>query len=180
MYTPRHGTSSRSETGSIEARAASHRSGATFNERAQRSRGGATGRGASPVGEPLGQAVGRRGTPGLEASAPRRATAAAFGRRPPTHCRGVEARAGSPRIRRPSLDRLARGGPDRTRVWGQVLDSACLASAARLRVDAAATGESGAGARRSGHPPLEEGALAGAKKNAQRQGQTIVFVDEAD
>lgn len=35
------------------------------------------------------------------------------------------------------------------------------------------------GAERSGHPPVETAALAGAKKNAARHGQTIVFVDES-
>ena len=35
------------------------------------------------------------------------------------------------------------------------------------------------GARRDGHSAVEARALAGAKKNAVRQGQTIVFVDES-
>src|SRR5690349_10398942 len=42
-----------------------------------------------------------------------------------------------------------------------------------------ATDRSGHPARRSGHSPLETGALAGIKKKAQQERRTIVFVDES-
>ena len=50
---------------------------------------------------------------------------------------------------------------------------------AGLGLDAATPRQSGAGTQRSGDPPLETRALAGAKKNAKIRGQTIVFVDES-
>ena len=45
--------------------------------------------------------------------------------------------------------------------------------------DAAATRRPGLGTERAGHSALEAPALAGVKKNAQKRGQTIVFVDES-
>jgi transposase len=52
-------------------------------------------------------------------------------------------------------------------MWSPVFHGPCLESL------------TGAGTRRGSDSPLETGALAGAKKNAQRRGQTIVFVDES-
>src|SRR5439155_5880113 len=62
---------------------------------------------------------------------------------------------------------------------GPVLHRARLEDPAGVELDAAAARASGAGTQRSSDPPLETCALAGAKKNAKRRGQTNVFVDES-
>ncbi|TMB54913.1 MAG: IS630 family transposase [Deltaproteobacteria bacterium] len=54
-----------------------------------------------------------------------------------------------------------------------------LAPAQAARVELPAADGPRAGARRGGDPPLEARAVAGTKKNAAAQGQTIVFVDES-
>src|SRR5215470_4626630 len=70
MYTRPHGTSSWNQNGSREVRAATHASGPALATGRQRGGSGPPRRRASPVGEPLGEAVGQRRPPGLEASSP--------------------------------------------------------------------------------------------------------------
>jgi transposase len=54
-----------------------------------------------------------------------------------------------------------------------------LAGAPIAGLDATTTRWPRVGTKRNVHPALETGALAGTKKNAERRGQTIVFVDES-
>jgi transposase len=64
-------------------------------------------------------------------------------------------------------------------MWGAVLDRARVARAAGAGLDAPASRRSGGRTPRGGHQAVETRPLADAKKNAEIQGQTIVFVDES-
>ena len=61
----------------------------------------------------------------------------------------------------------------------EVFHRAGLACAPGLGLEPATTRRPRARTERTGHPPVETPALGGAKKNAQKRGQTIVFVDES-
>src|SRR5215469_17219546 len=179
MYTRPHGTSSGSQNGSREVRAATHASGPALAAGPERGGSGPPRRRASPVGEPLGQAVGPRRTPGLEASGPRGSAAAFVGGGAPTHRAGSAAWAGGSRVPHESVDGLARGRSDRTRMRREVFHRPRLASPPGLGLEPATTRRPSTGTERTGHPPVATRTLAGAKKNAQKRGQTIVFVDES-
>ena len=71
------------------------------------------------------------------------------------------------------------GQADRTRVWASFSIAQCVAAAARSGLFQPAPGRPCHPARRAGDLDVEEKALAGAKKNCQREGRTIVFVDES-
>ena len=62
---------------------------------------------------------------------------------------------------------------------GELSSGACVEDPAAARLELPAAGGSGTGARRASHPALEEGALDGIKKKAQKQGRIIVFIDES-
>lgn len=65
------------------------------------------------------------------------------------------------------------------RIWPFVQLGARLAGHSRSRLLQPTADRAGDPTRRSGDPDLEDQALAGAKKNARRQGRTIVFIDES-
>src|SRR5499425_3613550 len=148
MYTRPHGTSSGSQNGSREVRAATHASGPALATGRQRGGSGPPRRRASPVGEPLGEAVGQRRTPGLEASGPRGSATAVVGGGAPTHRAGSAAWAGGSRVPHESVDGLARGRSDRTRMRREVFHCARVADTPSARLDAATAYRPGAGTKR--------------------------------
>jgi hypothetical protein len=64
-------------------------------------------------------------------------------------------------------------------IWHRLQPHRMLAIVARAGIHAAEAGASCDPARRGSDRAVEAKALAGAKKNARRQGRTIVFVDES-
>ena len=174
-----HRTSSRSQTGSGEVGTAAFARSAALTTGRAGSRSGAPRQRASTIREPLGQGLSGRRAAGVEAGTSGGPAPEAIDCRSPAHCAGFKARTRGPRIPHRSLDSLAGGGSDPTRVWRKVLHRPCLACAAGLRLDAATACGTCLGTERSSHPEVETPALAGAKKNAQRRGQTIIFVDES-
>src|SRR5207244_3486540 len=97
----------------------------------------------------------------------------------PARRAGAQAWAGGARVRHESLDRVARRRPDPGDVRGEVSPRPCVAAPQAARLELPAADGPRAGTGRGGDSPLEARALAGAKKNAAAQGQTIVFVDES-
>src|SRR6202007_1387711 len=121
---------------------------------------------APSIGEPLGRTTpARRATSAPECWAHGSQAAPGPGG-VATHRAGTATRPGSAGIRKRSVDRLARSGLDRTRMWGEVFRRAGLAHPAATGLDAATSGRPRAGARRR-------------IKKAQKERRLIVFVDES-
>jgi transposase len=91
----------------------------------------------------------------------------------------LDARRPGRGVRHRAVDAATGGKVDRTalRSWVQREPGVAHPGGARLLLPA--TLGTSARARRGGDPALEEDALAGAKKNAAKQGRIIVFVDES-
>ncbi|MEW5881331.1 MAG: IS630 family transposase [Pseudomonadota bacterium] len=77
------------------------------------------------------------------------------------------------------MDGQTGAGTDQAAVRHRVQQHRLLGAAARPRVLAAEATEAGTAAQRAGDRHLEAQDVAGAKKNAKRQGRTIVFIDES-
>src|SRR5207249_2265237 len=92
---------------------------------------------------------------------------------------GAPAGTRSTRLRHEAVDRVARREAHRGDVRRALPSEPRLAPAQAARVELPAADGPRTRTRRGSDPPLEACALAGAKKNAAAQGQTIVFVDES-
>jgi len=145
----------------------------------ERSRGCATGGGASPVGESVGEAASDVRARGPEAWRARGAPAAAGRGRSAAGGTGLEAWPRGPGVCDRAVDGGASSRSDRAGVWGAIPPGPCLAAAQAAWVELPTADRPSAGAGRRGHSRVDAAALAGVKKNAARVGQTIVFVDES-
>src|SRR5438034_282974 len=95
-----------------------------------------------------------------------------------TQCR-LERRSRGAGLWHCALDDLAGGRSDREANRAEVSSGTRLADFAFPGLELPATGGAGHPTRRTGHPAVETGALAGNKKKALQQRRTIVFVDES-
>jgi transposase len=91
----------------------------------------------------------------------------------------VASRRARERLSDRSVDAGAYRETDRARIRACLQHRACVADDPRARLLEPAPNGPSIAARRGGDPCLEDQALAGFKKNARRQGRTIVFVDES-
>src|SRR5512139_3406267 len=141
------------------------------------SRRGTRLRGEPADGNDLGAVAGGRSA-GVAAPSARAAKRAGCGATRPI-AQAIAARRGRPRLSHRAVDVGAGGQVDQAGIRPRVQPVARLAGAARSGVLGAAAGGARSATRRAGDPRLEAPALADAKKNARRQGRTIVFVDES-
>jgi len=77
------------------------------------------------------------------------------------------------------VDGVAGGALDRGGMRGPLPCLAGLAHSAATGLELPASGGTRPGAGRSQDPAVEAGALAGVKKKAEKEGRTIVFIDES-
>src|SRR5215470_12859263 len=82
-------------------------------------------------------------------------------------------------IRHGVVDEPTGGRSDRTGMRGSVQRGARLAHSAQSGLELPTANGKSSGTRRKGHSAMEARALAGAKKNADIEGRTIVFIDES-
>src|SRR4030095_4996194 len=93
--------------------------------------------------------------------------------------RGVARGTRSPWFQHAAVDAQARAPIDRTRIRRSIQRSARLAPAWPTRPVQPEARPPRLGARRGGHRALAQAHVAGAKKNAARQGRLIIFIDES-
>jgi len=130
------------------------------------------------VGVALGDHLEQRRRCGAQ-SKTRGSTCGSGRRATPRIDQGAQARRCAGRIPHRAVDAAPGARRDCTTVWSSVQRSARVAVAQRLRVQLPAPDRSGRPTRRSDDTPVEAAALAGVKKNAEKQGQTIIFIDES-
>ena len=94
--------------------------------------------------------------------------------------RGMAARRpGEAGLGNPALDLRAGGASDRQRVRRRVSSRPCLEDPGRSGLEWSASGRTSARAEGGRDPPLAARTLARPKKKAQKEGRTILFIDES-
>src|SRR5947199_8752902 len=174
-----HGESGGGAAGFCSARSAADAGRDVAATGAERGRGRAPSRRASPVGQSLGTATSGERPSEPEVPGARGTQAQTHGGAVAPDRTGAPAGTRSTRLRHEAVDRVARREADRGDLRRALSPEPRLAAPQAARLELPAADGPRTRTRRGSDPPLEACALAGVKKNAAAQGQSIVFVDES-
>src|SRR5712691_1509207 len=128
---------------------------------------------------PLVSRMESEGASGAQGGRPSRAQTAPRGDAAREGGPGPAGRPPRPWLQHRPVDPAESSATDRARDWRSPSSGACVAHPAQTELVAAAAGPPGAGTRRAGNRPVEDAALAAAKKNARRRRAWLVFEDES-